>query len=1321
MAGKATIAEAYIQLIPTFDGVQGEIGKAFKQVDMDGAGREMGGRLTGGIGKAMAGLGGVLAGAFAAGKIKDVLVESINQASDLNEVATKTTQIFGDAAGGVEEFAKKGAKSLGQSNLAVKNAVSGFGVYGKAAGLAGADNVKFSSGLAQLATDMASFSNTSVEQATDALSAGLRGETEPLRAYGVLLDDASLRQEALAQGLITTTKEALTPQQKVLASQALIMKQTSDAQGDFERTSGGLANQQRILAASLEDTKGKLGAAFLPAVTTAVTVLNQTLFPALDATGKALGDFWSLMKTGDFTGQFGLEEDSPIIGGLLTFRDIVIDIAGAFKGQFSSAMSTLLPVLKEVGGTIGGALVQMFQTLWPAVKDLIGPVQTLLSAFNPMSLIFKVITPLLPTLANLFADVGTVLAQGIAKALQAVTPLFQKIADVINRLLPFITDLVAKLLPPLARLLEKVGPLLDSILGALLPLIEAIIDGLMPVIDALMPVVERVFTFIADTIGNLVTVFGGVIDLITGVLTGDWTKAWNGIKAIFEGLWNQIKNVIGTVIDVAVQVFTNLVPTIWNTLSQWMQFLNDKGTEFLGWLWQGIKDAAVAMFDWFWQLPTALWNTIVGAWQAAVSWGSQLVQWIWQGTDGNGGIVGMWANVIQWFKDLPGNLWAGISGIWTQVVQWGKDFITWIWKGTDGTGGIVGMWNTVIQWFKDLPANLWASMSSFWQKAVDWGSQLISWVKDGITTTATNIWNYFTGDINDPNSFLGGIWKAILTLKDKIIQIGKDFVGWIIEGVKAVAENIWKAITDAFTGQANSFAENPTQYMGMVAKGGLVGDNIVMLAGGGRWLDHPKGRIFGSGSDTSDTVPALVSPNEFVVRAAMARRYYTDLVAMNAGKYAEGGTIQFIPGLMDSFKATLTSAFEFGKNVTKKLADEAQKGAQQPIGATPNGAKVNSYDPSSFGWIRGGNINGGYTWNGIPFPGGVAGGTEGTWNQLLNELVPKIPGGIGGGGNWGYEMRNIAGSGNASFHSYGLALDINAPQNGRGLPGYGRAGNGVIPGEPAHAIAEKLGMEWGGDWSYTDPMHFEIHLPPSALGAVVGTTSGPGNTGIIGGLVQIIRKKLGLDTISPGGGGSSADAPAPVAGGKWDPNVERWRPTVLEALRLTGQAPGFADYVLNQIRSESSGDPRAINLWDSNARKGIPSKGLIQTIDPTFQHYRLDSLPNDVYHPLANIVAGIRYVLDRYGSIPKGMRGVAYDSGGWLFPWQKQMPMNLTGQPEPVLTPRQWDVAEAAISEVTRSVGRRVEMTVNQLPGQNAAELAREIDRRLAFAGGRSA
>jgi SLT domain-containing protein len=183
--------------------------------------------------------------------------------------------------------------------------------------------------------------------------------------------------------------------------------------------------------------------------------------------------------------------------------------------------------------------------------------------------------------------------------------------------------------------------------------------------------------------------------------------------------------------------------------------------------------------------------------------------------------------------------------------------------------------------------------------------------------------------------------------------------------------------------------------------------------------------------------------------------------------------------------------------------------------------------------------------------------------------------------------------------------------------------------------------------------------------------------------------------------------------------VERWRSTVLTALNLVGQSSDNVDAVLNQIRTESSGNPQAINLTDSNARAGHPSKGLVQTIDSTFQAYRLPQLANDIYNPLSNIVAGIRYAIATYGSIKAGMRGVAYDDGGWLMPNSK--PVNMLRKPEPVLTPQQWRVAEQAIAEVAdRNRAGSYTWNVVQQPGQSPAQLAREMNRLMMFQAGRS-
>jgi hypothetical protein len=220
---------------------------------------------------------GAAAGAMAIKIGKD----AIGAASDFSEEISKSRVIFGGASKDIEDFAKTAANSLGQSKKQAVSAASTFATLGKAAGLTGKDLSKFSIGFVKLASDLASFNNTSPEDAIQAIGAALRGEAEPIRRYGILLNDATLKNEALALGLIKTTKEALSPANKVLAAQAAIYKQTADAQGDFGRTSDGLANSQRILAANIEDVKITLGESLLPVALKFSDFLKKNLVPAL--------------------------------------------------------------------------------------------------------------------------------------------------------------------------------------------------------------------------------------------------------------------------------------------------------------------------------------------------------------------------------------------------------------------------------------------------------------------------------------------------------------------------------------------------------------------------------------------------------------------------------------------------------------------------------------------------------------------------------------------------------------------------------------------------------------------------------------------------------------------------------------------------------------------------------------------------------------------------------------------------------------------------------------------------------------------------------
>lgn len=232
-------------------------------------------------------LAAAAAAAFATERIIRFGKEAINAASDLNETITKTQALFGDASDGVIAWSENSAQAFGMSKQAALDAASTYAVFGKSAGLAGDDLESFSTNLTELSTDFASFFNSSPEEAVQAIGAALRGESEPIRRYGVLLDAATLKQRALKMGLIETTKGALTPQARVLAAQAEIFAQAGDAQGDFARTSEGMANQSRIASAQFKNLTAELGENLLPVATDTLKLVN-TMLEGINGTLKGM-------------------------------------------------------------------------------------------------------------------------------------------------------------------------------------------------------------------------------------------------------------------------------------------------------------------------------------------------------------------------------------------------------------------------------------------------------------------------------------------------------------------------------------------------------------------------------------------------------------------------------------------------------------------------------------------------------------------------------------------------------------------------------------------------------------------------------------------------------------------------------------------------------------------------------------------------------------------------------------------------------------------------------------------------------------------------
>jgi hypothetical protein len=134
--------------------------------------------------------------------------------------------------------------------------------------------------------------------------------------------------------------------------------------------------------------------------------------------------------------------------------------------------------------------------------------------------------------------------------------------------------------------------------------------------------------------------------------------------------------------------------------------------------------------------------------------------------------------------------------------------------------------------------------------------------------------------------------------------------------------------------------------------------------------------------------------------------------------------------------------------------------------------------------------------------------------------------------------------------------------------------------------------------------------------------------------VQAAVKKAAQDRAAKEAASRSAQRPQVqlVAAKTYANNLDGWIRQALDIMKAKG-IPGSYHGLHKNIMRESSGNPMAINDWDINAINGIPSKGLLQVIPPTFKAYHVPGTSWNIYDPVANITAAANYAADRYGSI----------------------------------------------------------------------------------------
>lgn len=327
----------------------------------------LGGKVMG-FGKIAAiGLGG------AATAVGGFMVKAVLSASDLGETLSKVGVVFGDAKDQVVADADFMAKSFGIPKQAFLDASASIGLIGKASGLAKDQVGPFSTGLARLATDASSFFNVPLEEALQAIQSGLTGEAEPLKKFGVLLNESAVAAEAAALGLGGVGRE-LTEGEKVQARASLITKGLADANGDLERTQGSLSNRLRELKGRAENFAAGVGEKVIPILLKFMDA-GENLGKKLGPVFSVIGDGFRLL-VGSFTGKGAEGAEgvgkmmNPIIDMGARLRAMVDDVVGWVKDNWPEIKRIITETLKTVQVVVKG-VVDVITTIWENFGDQI--------------------------------------------------------------------------------------------------------------------------------------------------------------------------------------------------------------------------------------------------------------------------------------------------------------------------------------------------------------------------------------------------------------------------------------------------------------------------------------------------------------------------------------------------------------------------------------------------------------------------------------------------------------------------------------------------------------------------------------------------------------------------------------------------------------------------------------------------------------------------------------------------------------------------------------------------------------------------------------